>query len=532
MIKPTIFIHAKGLSERIPRKNLEVVGNRPLIGHAIKHALDACNRVIIDSDDAKILEVGKEYGAKPIKRPAGMSRATGDELALYAAQCCNDDTNLIVQLLPTSPFITGESIKRGFKLAEEIDSVAAVRKEPLYIWKDNKPAYYTPDGIMLESQKMEPFVFETTGLYMVKKRYITKYKKRINCNSVAPLYISKIEAVDINTPEDLSFARLLWKALRKEQKSYGFDLDGTITLYDTKGDYEEAIPNYNMIEKINRLYDEGHFITITTSRGHSRGVRDIALQQARQQLADWNVKYHRLVEKPFYDKLIDDATETPENFFKDKDWETHLYSLLKFVPEGTTYSHYIGRHWPRFEPAIRAIMANVPLTPESQVIELASTLPFITYPLVRKFGIEPTIASIETTRKDIPPYKFRYCNLNHEWLPGGPKYDLIIATEIWEHLPCNMIEARDRVLSVLRSGGYLYTSFPTNGINAGWTKYHHNLDMSFETNYREHLREFTDTLANQFLNVPGLEIISENKVWMEDYQGYIRGILCRVANFK
>jgi len=318
-----VVIHAKGHSERVPNKNLQVLGNRPLIGHAIKHALQSkADKVIIDSDDAEILDIGEQFGAIPIKRPVewnGVNTqiATGDELAYYAA--IKMPADIIVQLLPTSPFITPETINDAIDMLKNdstIDSVFAARQEVFYTWCENKPCYYKDDKLP-DSQTLEPITYETTGLYAFRPEYVIKHKRRINIKACNPILVSKLEAVDINTPEDLEFARLLWKALRKDRKSYGFDIDGTITLYDAMGDYEESIPNKKMVEKINKLYDDGHYITITTSRGHSRGTREILLKQAEKQLKEWGVKYHRLVPKTYYDKFVDDVASTPEGFLND-----------------------------------------------------------------------------------------------------------------------------------------------------------------------------------------------------------------------
>ena len=44
---------------------------------------------------------------------------------------------------------------------------------------------------------------------------------------------------------------------------YVFDIDGTICS-TTSGDYEQALPYTDRINKINKLYDEGNTITLKT----------------------------------------------------------------------------------------------------------------------------------------------------------------------------------------------------------------------------------------------------------------------------
>ena len=65
------------------------------------------------------------------------------------------------------------------------------------------------------------------------------------------------------------------------------DIDNTICI--TEGsNYPNSIPRYQQIEKINRLYDEGHEITYWTARGgHSK--KDWS-HLTSQQLESWGCK--------------------------------------------------------------------------------------------------------------------------------------------------------------------------------------------------------------------------------------------------
>ena len=49
-------------------------------------------------------------------------------------------------------------------------------------------------------------------------------------------------------------------------KRYCFDIDGTIC-NNTWGEYDKAIPNYDRIERVNSLYDDGNHIIYFTARG-------------------------------------------------------------------------------------------------------------------------------------------------------------------------------------------------------------------------------------------------------------------------
>ena len=85
---------------------------------------------------------------------------------------------------------------------------------------------------------------------------------------------------------------------------YAIDIDGLLC-NDALGDYENSVPDYDSISRVNDLYDQGNTITIFTGRGSATGIdwRDFTLKQ----LAGWNVKYHELVlGKPVCDIIVDD----------------------------------------------------------------------------------------------------------------------------------------------------------------------------------------------------------------------------------
>lgn len=102
---------------------------------------------------------------------------------------------------------------------------------------------------------------------------------------------------------------------------YCFDIDGT--LCDTpnnelgKPDYENARPFPFMVEQVNRLYDEGHYIIMQTARGKGSGIDHTEL--TKKQLADWGYKYHELFPmfcKPTADIFVDDKAVNVEDWKK------------------------------------------------------------------------------------------------------------------------------------------------------------------------------------------------------------------------
>lgn len=91
------------------------------------------------------------------------------------------------------------------------------------------------------------------------------------------------------------------------------DIDETICNYpDGIREYPLAKGIKENIDKINKLYDEGHTITYWTARGTMTGID--WFQTTESQLQKWGCRYHRLITgvKPAYDLLICDKTKRIE----------------------------------------------------------------------------------------------------------------------------------------------------------------------------------------------------------------------------
>jgi hypothetical protein len=75
-------------------------------------------------------------------------------------------------------------------------------------------------------------------------------------------------------------------------KTYCFDLDGTLCTQTYDGKYEDAQPIEKAIKEVNRLFESGCKIIIDTGRGSSSGIdwKDVTVRQLRS----WNLKYHEL----------------------------------------------------------------------------------------------------------------------------------------------------------------------------------------------------------------------------------------------
>jgi mannose-6-phosphate isomerase-like protein (cupin superfamily) len=95
---------------------------------------------------------------------------------------------------------------------------------------------------------------------------------------------------------------------------YFIDIDNTICKTSNLNDYNNSIPIYDRIKKVNELYENGHHITYWTARGSSTGIDYTEL--TKKQLQEWACKFHEILfNKPSYDIYIDDKSRFVDTFW-------------------------------------------------------------------------------------------------------------------------------------------------------------------------------------------------------------------------
>lgn len=86
-------------------------------------------------------------------------------------------------------------------------------------------------------------------------------------------------------------------------KRFVFDIDGTVCSEEKAQERMFAKPKQDVIDFINKLYNEGHTIILYTARGWDQQ------KVTENWLKTNNVNYHTLIlGKPIYDYWIDDRS--------------------------------------------------------------------------------------------------------------------------------------------------------------------------------------------------------------------------------
>jgi len=209
-MKIAAFATIKMNSERVPHKNTQPVGSRPLCWHILNTALAVkeIGHVYVycsNEDVVNYIPVGAEF----LKREKWLD---GNEVRAndtYSAFVRNVDADIYIALCTTSPFTKKETMEHalGKVLYEGYDSAFTARRMQTFAWYKGEPINYDPWNIP-RTQDMEPVYVETSAFFIFTKELWTKHKRRIGWHPYIQ-EVGEIEAVDIDTMEDLEFAQIL-----------------------------------------------------------------------------------------------------------------------------------------------------------------------------------------------------------------------------------------------------------------------------------------------------------------------------------
>lgn len=219
------IIHARGGSKRIPKKNIKPFCGKPMIFYPIKAALKSglFDKVVVSTDSQEIAEVAKQFGAEvPYMRPAELAddhSTTARVLAYDIKQF--EELTLACCLYATAPFLTAESLKRGFDVMQSDESIETAFSVATYDFpifralKVNERGcleMYWPEHRNTRSQDLPDAYHDAGQFYWVNPKTFAQNPMLYTSNS-RPIVLPRYLVQDIDTIEDWERAEYMYKAL-------------------------------------------------------------------------------------------------------------------------------------------------------------------------------------------------------------------------------------------------------------------------------------------------------------------------------
>lgn len=217
-MKTVALIPIKMESKRIPHKNIKTFyDGTPLMSFIQQVCLDSgvIDEIYIYCSDDTVVPYLLP-SVKYLKRPKCLD---GDDIN------ANDfirefmktvDADIYVNAHTTSPFAKPSTIAELVnKVASgEYDSAFCAESLRTFMWENGKPINFDPNHFP-RTQDLPPIVAETSIAYVFKKETFNRYNRRLG---VKPYIkeVGRIEAMDIDYPEDFEIADAIYKEIIKK----------------------------------------------------------------------------------------------------------------------------------------------------------------------------------------------------------------------------------------------------------------------------------------------------------------------------
>ena len=224
-MKSLAIIPARGGSKRLPKKNLRLLGGKPLVCRTLDtaEASDCFDKIILSSDDQEILELAKPY--RRIVPEVRSDALSGDKVTALSLVSeivdrlgADKEFDVVALLLPTAPFRQVADIRAGFDLLD--DTVDGVNSLTSYEFPPQL-SVTLKDGMIsptfepcplitgnTRSQDQLPIYRPNGAFYISWMESFCKYRNFWKGN-VKGYIMQRIHSVDIDTEMDLNYAQFL-----------------------------------------------------------------------------------------------------------------------------------------------------------------------------------------------------------------------------------------------------------------------------------------------------------------------------------
>jgi CMP-N-acetylneuraminic acid synthetase len=214
-VKTVAWVPIKLNNQRLPGKNTKPLGGKPLCRHMLDTltTVNGLDDIIVFCSDEAIVPY-LPNGVRFLRRSAEFDRFDTKADAILDALTAAVDADIYVNAHVTNPFIKAATIKDGIAKVKsgEFESAHVVSSIQNHLWYKGKPFNFNIKNIP-RTQDLEP-MYEDAGLFVYRKEVWTKGRSRYSENPYF-MICGKLEALDIDYPEDFKLAEAVYNAFMK-----------------------------------------------------------------------------------------------------------------------------------------------------------------------------------------------------------------------------------------------------------------------------------------------------------------------------
>lgn len=225
--KYLVVIPARGGSKGIPRKNIKLLNEKPLIHYTIDAALKLFDnfRICVSSEDEEINRIAKLKSLNyDYVRPENLSTdsiSSRDVILDVIKHYENSGFNFenIVLLQPTSPFRKTNHILEAIKLYESSDcemvvSVKETKCNPYFnLFEENENGYLnlSKNG-NFTSRQSAPKTYEYNGAIYIFSKESIQLKEFSKFEKIKKYKMSTFDSIDLDEQLDWDFCEFILKS--------------------------------------------------------------------------------------------------------------------------------------------------------------------------------------------------------------------------------------------------------------------------------------------------------------------------------
>jgi len=222
---------ARGGSKRIPRKNVVDFEGMPMLSYPLHAALRSSlfDRIHVSTDDDEVATIAAALGAdtEP-RRPASLADDHTPILpvvrwVLQQMHAQGEQYDDVFVLFPCSPFLQAEDLRKGYQAYMQHGgrrNLITVSRLPVPVeWtfrrkEDGTLQPLEPGGAFMRSQDLPPAYYETGTFTIFSANWLLTHPTLQDDTNYVSLELPAWKGIDIDEPEDLEFARLLFRATK------------------------------------------------------------------------------------------------------------------------------------------------------------------------------------------------------------------------------------------------------------------------------------------------------------------------------
>jgi len=219
-MKIKALLPMKGTSERVPNKNMKDFNGTPLYHVIMKTLLSSqyIEKVVINTDNKLIAKDAKSHFGKRViivDRPIEIQGGDVSMNSIIDYDLSQLDGEHFLQTHSTNPLLKTQTIdnaiEKYFENLDKYDSIfGGTKVQTRFYDMDANPINHNPTEL-LRTQDLEPLYEENSNFYIFSKNsFKNAGNKRIGMKPKI-FEVNKLEAVDIDEPEDFILAELLYK---------------------------------------------------------------------------------------------------------------------------------------------------------------------------------------------------------------------------------------------------------------------------------------------------------------------------------